>query len=616
MQKSAYLKSALILLLSAAVLAGCAKAGKHGTSGTDASRSVTTAVPTPPLDTEIKEETDESGSKSVSVGDISIRYTKYDLDDSEDVPDQTVITFADGSAGIDGSGAAFADGVLTVTAGGVYRLSGTLSEGRIVVAAPDDAKVRLILAGLDLTCSSDAAIFAQSADKVILTLAAGSVNTITDSDPSVRADGDTRAPAAIYGAVSLSINGSGSLTVNAGYNHAVSTKKTLKVAGGTLNLTAAGAGLKGNNAVGICGGEIALDVAGDGIKTEETEDTAQGYVLISGGKIGITSESDGINGSLYTLISGGEIGITTTGTEVPDSSSGTGAQNPGGPGAMPPAVNAGFGPGGGGGRPGGGGFGGGWNDSLPDAPASKGIKAGSRMLIAGGSITVDSTGHCVHSSGSLTVGGDADLTLTSSLGKGIQGHGDVSIIGGKIRIVKATEGIESKTSIEISGGDTRIQATDDGINLAGSSKRLLISGGSVSISVGPGDTDGIDSNGSVEITGGVVTVKAAYATGNMAAIDAQRQITVSGGSIVLLCGGSGLSESAAASLGTARLSESLSAGDYTVAGSDGRTVFSFTVLESANGVWIGSSLLEPGCDYLLIGPDGAAVDIVCQGGTS
>ena len=62
----------------------------------------------------------------------------------------------------------------------------------------------------------------------------------------------------------------------------------------------------------------------------------------------------------------------------------------------------------------------------------------------------------------------------------------------------------------ISGGDITIEASDDGINAARKSSAYTptveISGGTVTITMGPGDTDGVDSNGNIIISGGTVSV--------------------------------------------------------------------------------------------------------------
>ena len=75
--------------------------------------------------------------------------------------------------------------------------------------------------------------------------------------------------------------------------------------------------------------------------------------------------------------------------------------------------------------------------------------------------------------------------------------------------IAACEGIEA-TYVLISGGDITIAASDDGINAARKSSAYTptaeITGGTVTITMGAGDTDGIDSNGNIIITGGTISV--------------------------------------------------------------------------------------------------------------
>ncbi|MGM9636609.1 MAG: carbohydrate-binding domain-containing protein [Eubacteriales bacterium] len=617
-----HLKTKLLtLILLCSLLAGCARAGSVGFFGDSTvsdrdsgfysdsgsipnspdegnSGSTVTSGQSGEQSTPIDESRIVQGPSSVE--SLSVDYSKYDLDDSEEPEGLKTVVFNQTTAEISGTGAVFEGGRLTITEEGVYKLSGKLTEGQVVVSVGDTEKVRLILNGVEITNSTDAAILAETGDKLILTLAEGSTNTITDRDTTVRSDTDTRSPAAIYAKISLSINGSGSLNVTSSYNNAIATKKTLKIVSGTLNLTAENVGLKGNNAVSVCGGDLTINAGGDGIKTEEEEDTSKGYVFISGGRITITTASDGINGSLYTYITGGGISITTTGTEVStDSTSSTGQS------AAPGQPGGSFG---GKGGSHGGGFGnmGGMNGSSSQAPASKGIKAGSDLQIIGGIIVINSTGHCVHSSGTLTVGGTSNLTLTSSGGKGIQAHGDLTVEGGTIDIKNSTEGIESKTNLTFSGGDVKIYATDDGINLASSTGNFIISGGSLNVVVGQGDTDGIDSNNSLTVTGGILVVKAASSTGVSGAIDAERSVTISGGTVVIL-GSSSSSIRVSGTLRSVSGNSSLGVGPYSVRDAQGNVVFSFEVTVAAQRFWIGSDLLQSGQTYTLTDASGNVV---------
>ncbi|MBQ6539450.1 MAG: carbohydrate-binding domain-containing protein, partial [Oscillospiraceae bacterium] len=105
----------------------------------------------------------------------------------------------------------------------------------------------------------------------------------------------------------------------------------------------------------------------------------------------------------------------------------------------------------------------------------------------------------------------------------------VEISGGTFAIT-AHEGIEG-TYILISGGEIGIQASDDGINAARKSTAYTptveITGGTVSVTMGAGDTDGIDSNGDIVITGGTVSVN-----GN-SAFDYDGSATFTGGTVYI-----------------------------------------------------------------------------------
>ena len=69
---------------------------------------------------------------------------------------------------------------VTITANGTYNISGTLNNGQILVNAPDDATVILLLNGVNITNSNSAPIYAMNADKVVITLADGTENAVTD----------------------------------------------------------------------------------------------------------------------------------------------------------------------------------------------------------------------------------------------------------------------------------------------------------------------------------------------------------------------------------------------------------------------------------------------------
>ena len=109
---------------------------------------------------------------------------------------------------------------------------------------------------------------------------------------------------------------------------------------------------------------------------------------------------------------------------------------------------------------------------------------------------------------------EASVTITAG-SNGIRSDEVLTISGDSVEIT-ASEGVEA-TYILISGGDITVNATDDGINAARKSDTstftptVEITGGSLTVTMGAGDTDGIDSNGNIIISGGTISVNAASA---------------------------------------------------------------------------------------------------------
>ena len=164
-----------------------------------------------------------------------------------DPDDATAIDL--GESAQQGEGYTLQDGVLTVTGGGSYLLSG---EGeRVVISADEDDKVRLLLGGVTLKADSCAAIEAPQADKVFITSLAGTENTVAVTGTP---DSSGKADAAIWADCTLTINGEGSLHVSCAEGHGVKSTDSLKVTGGTLTVEAGKRGLSGKDSVRIAGG--------------------------------------------------------------------------------------------------------------------------------------------------------------------------------------------------------------------------------------------------------------------------------------------------------------------------------------------------------------------------
>lgn len=526
---------------------------------------------------------DTESTASSDENDTEVAVTSGSVDET----DATSIVCSGSGATVSGGSAITEQGLIKITVAGSYILSGTFN-GQIRVAAGDADKVKLILNGFNGVNTDDSVIYVESADKVTIKAQGGSTNIIKDSDTSVESDSDTRGKAAIYSKASLEFSGAGALDVSSSYKHAVATTKKLTVSNGNLNITAADSGLKGNNSVVITGGTISIDSKGDGIKTEETEDTEKGFVNISGGNITINTEGDAIRATISCEISDGTIDIVTTGSDSASVSSGMG--NRGGKGGrwgweQAPAES---------------------QTSSEDDTSSKGIKVGcdevgtsATLQITGGTIKISSTGHCVHSTGDITVDGTANLTLSSNQ-KGIQAHNVLYVKGGTVNVTKSTEGMESKNDMYISGGKVTVYASDDGLNVGNSGKTLYISGGVIDVTTSEGDTDTIDSNGDIKVSGGLLIVKSNSFSGRMSGtVDVDGRLNVTGGTIVSLGGISDMPDSGSTTGTIVMYNKSFSAGSYSISDKSGKEIASFTLTDSYGSAWISSESFVSGGAYAI-----------------
>ncbi len=229
-------------------------------------------------------------------------FTDRDTEGTYEESEAVQVTLNGNSATCEGKGVSIDGENITITQEGVYVFSGTLSDGQIIVEA-DEAKVQLVLNGVSITNDDSACIYVKSADKVFVTLAENSTNTLTTTGTFV-ADGDTNIDGVIYAKDDLCMNGSGALTINS-TDHGVVCKDDLKVTGGSYVITATGCALQANDSIRISGGVLNLDAGTDAIHAANDEDTSLGYIYICGGSFQIKSGTDGLDGSGTVQIDGG-----------------------------------------------------------------------------------------------------------------------------------------------------------------------------------------------------------------------------------------------------------------------------------------------------------------------
>ena len=174
------------------------------------------------------------------------------------------------------------DGVITITAAGAYRLSGTLADGQVVVDTEDSGSVYLILDNASITNSDGSAIVIDKADLALIVLADGTTNTVTDGS-SYAATGDDDPNAAIWSDPNLTILGEGSLTVNGNYNDGINSSDGLVIASGTVTVTAKDDGIRGKDYLVIKDGTVTVTSGGDALKSDNEEDAGLGYVSVAAG---------------------------------------------------------------------------------------------------------------------------------------------------------------------------------------------------------------------------------------------------------------------------------------------------------------------------------------------
>ena len=413
----------------------------------------------------------------------------------------TLIRFTDAAAKASGKYTGYEiDGTdVSITAAGTYVFSGDCDNGSITVKKGVTG-VTIVLNGLTLTNDDSAAITLNKTAEASLIAAAGTTNTVADTEGS----NDENAAVKVKSGASLSIGGTGTLTVDGNAKNGIkgAADAVITVAEVKLNINAVNDGLSCDDELNITGGTLSITAGGDAVKaspdtgdTENPDTTSLGNVTISGGTLTLNATGEGVQADGDLTISGGTFHVKTNG---------------------------------------------GHTTALTDDSAScKGFKAGKTLTVTGGTLTVDSADDALHANTDVTISGG---TLTLATGDdGVHADNDL-VIGAKgasststprINITASYEGLEG-TTVTVYSGDIDVAASDDGVNAASSTLgersdkyAISIAGGDLYIDAG---SDGLDSNNDINITGGKVEVYGADAMMD-AAIDYDGTFTLSGGTL-------------------------------------------------------------------------------------
>ena len=256
-----YRRKKLLALFCATALSMTAVAGCTGT------KSSTGNVVSSETETNAVETSAQSEAGTFSSADM---FTERDLAGTYDESEAVYVTLSDDGITGETDGVAINGQTVTITEEGTYVFSGTLSEGQIVVDA-DDAKVQIVLDNVDITCASSAAVYVKSAEKVFVTLAEGSQNTLRNTDEYVAID-DNNIDAVIFSKSDLTLNGTGSLTIVSAEGHGIVSKDDLVLTSGTYVITSASHGLSGKDSVRIANGSYTIVSGKDGIHAQNKDE--------------------------------------------------------------------------------------------------------------------------------------------------------------------------------------------------------------------------------------------------------------------------------------------------------------------------------------------------------
>lgn len=478
----------------------------------------------------------------------------------------TLITLKTTAIAVGGPGATASGSKVTIGKAGTYRITGTLTNGQIVVNTTDKADVKLIFDGIAVTNTTGAPVAVEQAEKVIVNLADGTKNSLTDGATYTLASGTDEPNAALFSKADLTLYGGGSLTVKANYNDGIASKDGLLIKSGTYAVSAKDDGIRGKDYLVVEDGTFTIEATGDGLKSDNEEDASRGYITIKKGTFGITAGADGIQAQTQLTIADGTFTLTT---------------------------------------------GGGSGKTVASTASAKGLKSAKNLTIDGGTFTISSADDAVHANNAVTV--NKGTFAVSTADDAFHADNALTLNGGKIDITKSYEGLESLV-ITMTDGNVHLVSSDDGLNAAGSATGRFFSmkGGYLAISSGG---DGVDVNGSAEMSGGTIIVNGPTANNN-AALDYDGTFKITGGTLIAT-GSSGMAQVP----GTASTQNSVLVGFTStqpagtlvrIESTDGKEALTFKPAKNFQSLAFSAPALVRGTTYnVLLG--GSAVGTVTDG---
>lgn len=295
----------LILMMLSGTVAGCS-ANNAGTETNQSTETTTTEDTSSTTGTEATTESQEIDSTESTIamteGELTVVTTDLASDSSYDESTAVNIEVSERGFSIDGEGASAVGNVLTITTGGTYVVSGATEDGNIIIDSEEE--VQLVLNNVSITSTENSAIYVKNAELTTITVAAGTQNTISDAENYVFEYATEEEPdGAIFSKDDLVINGTGTLTINGNYSHAVKAKDQLLITELTLVVTSLEDAINASEELVIASGNYTITAGDDAIHSDLA-------LSIDGGVVNIISSEEGIEASAIA-ITGGDITVNS-----------------------------------------------------------------------------------------------------------------------------------------------------------------------------------------------------------------------------------------------------------------------------------------------------------------
>lgn len=467
------LAAALAALLIMGTAAGCGMSGSDS-SGKENSGDTGTSA-------------DSSGQTDFSQTDADM-FTDRDYETDYDESSSVHIELNGSTAEADSDSVQISGSTITITEEATYIISGTLDDGMIIVDAPDTAKLQLVFDGADINSETSAPLYIPEADKVFVTLAEGTENTLSNGGTYTAID-DSNIDSAIFSRQDLTLNGSGNAASE-------SSDSWGQWGGGAPGQPGDRGGAGGDGMRGTDPGS-----AGEG-ESEETPDQSTPDQGASGS--GESAEALAFTESLTASDSD-----ASADTEDDSSTSMKGIKSDG-----DMMISGG---------------------SFTIDSADDSVHTNSSVTVSGGTFEIASGDDAFHGEDTLTISGGT-INITESY-EGLEAL-SVNIQDGDITIVSTDNGLNAAGGTDSSGttggrdgmfgGGGGMGGEPGGGMSSGSGGSIEISGGTLYINA---SGDGIDANGSLAISGGY-TVVAGPTQGDTATLDYDTTAEITGGTFI------------------------------------------------------------------------------------